>query len=361
MKNLLLLITFIALFIPSSAQQAKQLLFRGESHDFGEIPEHKGPVIHEFVFTNNSARPVKILNVQASCGCTTPDWSKDPIAPGKNGFVQASYDPTGRPGYFNKSLTVTTDLEANPIILQIKGQVTTDHEENVDATGFSHSKGNLKFRTSGFNLGKILNRDEFVVKEFPFINAGPQPVTFTENVTTPKHIRVEVKPLILPAGGKGVVRISYNGKLKNQYGFQSDNIELNTDDGENAVKSFSVLATIEDYFPQMSGEELEKAAHLTLADQSLDFGRVNANSQIVREVEFTNTGHKNLDIRAVQPNCTCVTASVNKTSLKPGESGTIKVTFDPQDRKGSHQKAVTVYSNDPRNPVQRFTFMAYME
>ncbi len=87
-----------------------------------------GPAIHEFTFINNSSRAIKILKVQASCGCTTPDWSKDPIAPGKSGFIQASFNPVGRPGYFNKSLTVTTDFDSNPIILQIKGQVAVEGE-----------------------------------------------------------------------------------------------------------------------------------------------------------------------------------------------------------------------------------------
>ena len=59
--------------------------------------------------------------MQASCGCTTPDWSKEPIAPGKKGFVKASYNPAGRPGNFNKSVTVTSNQGTQ--VLYIKGQV----------------------------------------------------------------------------------------------------------------------------------------------------------------------------------------------------------------------------------------------
>src|SRR5690606_15577093 len=98
MKISILSLFFLMLLAAGNAQQAKQLSFRQETHDFGAVDENKGPVTHEFVFTNNSPRPVKILKVQASCGCTTPGWSKDPIPPGEEGFVQASYDPKGRPG-----------------------------------------------------------------------------------------------------------------------------------------------------------------------------------------------------------------------------------------------------------------------
>src|SRR6188768_1466983 len=105
------------------SQQTKAIQFREETFDFGSVKEEGGPVTHEFMFTNTGNRPVKILTVQPSCGCTTPSWSREPVAVGKTGFIQASFNPKGRPGYFNKSLTVTTDLDPTPIILQIKGQV----------------------------------------------------------------------------------------------------------------------------------------------------------------------------------------------------------------------------------------------
>src|SRR5687768_13639384 len=98
--------SFVLLFITfaSIAQQPKALQFKEEAHDFGTIAEEGGPVMHEFNFTNNTNRPVKILTVQASCGCTTPAWTKEVVQPGKTGFIQASYNPKGRPGFFNKSL-----------------------------------------------------------------------------------------------------------------------------------------------------------------------------------------------------------------------------------------------------------------
>jgi hypothetical protein len=126
MNRLLVLIFFGLIALNAFSQQSKPLQFREEAFDFGTVKEDGGPAVHEFVFTNNSGRHIKILTVQASCGCTTPDWSKEPIAPGKTGFIQASYNPKGRPGYFNKTLTVTTDLDASPIMLQIKGTVTSD-------------------------------------------------------------------------------------------------------------------------------------------------------------------------------------------------------------------------------------------
>lgn len=359
MKKVLFSLVFIGSATCAFSQQAKQLQFKEETYDFGTIAEDKGPVTHEFTFTNNSQRPVKILTVQASCGCTTPGWSKEPVEPGKSGYIQASYNPKGRPGFFNKSLTVTTDLEANPVILQIKGQVST--EAKPKESDFGIANGGLRFKVSSFNMGKVYLKDEYVVRSFPVFNASSKPVTFSENFVSPKYIKVDVEPKVLPAGEKGMVRISYNGKIKDQYGFQSDNVELHTDDEANPVKSFSVYATLEDYFPPLTASEAATAPQLKLSASSLDFGRLKPTAAVTREVQITNTGKKELSLKALQGNCTCVTASASRNSIKSGESTTIKITFDPRERSGTQQKAVTIYSNDPRNPVQRFTFAAYVE
>jgi hypothetical protein len=360
MKKVLFLLIFVSLStLGLGQQQNKQLQFREETFDFGAVAEDKGPVTHEFLFTNNSSRPVKILTVQASCGCTTPGWSKEPVPPGKNGFVQASFNPKGRPGFFNKSLTVTTDLEANPVILQIKGQVSTDAPPNEN--DFQIVNGALRFKASAFNMGKVLIKDSYVVREFQVMNSSAKPVTFSGNFVNPAHIKVDVDPKILAPGSQGIVKVSYNGKLKNQYGFQSDNVELHTDDEVNPVKSFSVYATLEEYFPELTAEESAKAPQLKLGASTVDFGRVKPNATVVKEIQFTNYGKKELSLRSLQGNCTCIKATASKSVVKPGDNSTISIAFVPQDKPGSQTKAVTIYSNDPRNPVQRVTFTAFVE
>jgi hypothetical protein len=358
MMNRLLFFVLMLLSPVVYAQQAKAVLFREEAFDFGSIREEAGAAVHDFVFTNTTNRPIRIVNVQPSCGCTTPDWTKDPVAPGKTGFVKASYNPKGRPGYFNKTLTVTTDYEPNPVILQIKGTVST---EGVGSEAdFQFTSGGWKFKSGAFNLGKVYIKDEPTVRDFQFLNASDKPVSVTK-VISPEYISTEVNPKTVKPGEKGHVKITYNGKKKNQYGFQSDNVEIHTDDESSPVKSFSVYATLEDDFGNLKPEDKARAARLQLAASSIDFGRVSKNSTMIREVAVTNNGKKDLNIKAIQGNCACITASAEKKTLKPGENTVIKVTFNSTDRKGTQQKAVTIYSNDPNNPVQRFTFTAYVE
>ncbi|AYB32826.1 DUF1573 domain-containing protein [Chryseolinea soli] len=352
-------IFFMFLAVAASGQMVKLVQFREEIFDFGAVKEEGGEVSHEFLFTNAAGRPIKILSVQASCGCTTPAWSKEPVAPGKTGFIQASFNPKGRPGYFNKSLTVTTDADSNPIILQIKGQVAT--EVGAPNSEFQAANGSWKLKSGSFNMGKVFVKDEFTVRDFPFINGGTKDITYSGKYVGPAYIKVDVQPKTVAPGGKGNVKISYNGKMKGQYGFQSDNVEIFTDDEQNITKSFSIYATLEDEFGELKPEDLAKAPQLRLQTTNLDFGRVQPNAATEREVQLFNAGKKELAIKSVQGNCTCITASAKKTTLKPGESSTIRISFNPLDRKGTQQKSVTIYSNDPQNPVQRILFSAYVE
>jgi hypothetical protein len=91
------------------------------THDFGKVKQGT-PVTHEFKFTNTGKVPLVITNVQASCGCTTPAWTKEPVMPGGEGFIKATYNAASA-GAFNKTVTVTANIEAGFLQLTIKGEV----------------------------------------------------------------------------------------------------------------------------------------------------------------------------------------------------------------------------------------------
>lgn len=102
------------------------ITFETTTHEFGDVKETGGPITHEFKFKNTGDQPVIISNVQASCGCTTPDWTKTPVAPGGSGLIKAQYNPLGRPGQFNKSLTITSNAVEATTVVFIKGNVVPD-------------------------------------------------------------------------------------------------------------------------------------------------------------------------------------------------------------------------------------------
>lgn len=339
----------------AAAQSSEPLIFREKVYDFGEVMEAKGSADHEFVFTNGSGRPVKILKVTTSCGCTTPGWSKEPVMPGKTGFVKASFDPKGRPGFFNKTLTILTDLDANPVVLQIKGTVLLQGDEG-EVLAVSAGKLRLKSRT--FSMGTVYLNREPVEKQFPVKNDGDVPLKFI-SVQKPAYVKVDM-PSVLEPGQKGQIRIVYDAKAKGTFGFASDNVLITTSDPGEEVKGFSLFATLEEYYATPSAEELQTAPQAFLKESSVDFGQYPPGASLERKVTLLNKGKKELKIRALQGNCTCIFAEAEKKSIRAGDSTQIRILFKPQTRGGTQQKAITLYTNDPRNPVQLISASVYI-
>lgn len=108
------------------------LQFVNDTHDFGTVTEGS-PADYVFQFKNTGKEPLVITKVQPSCGCTIPDWTKDPIMPGKTGYVKASYSTQGRPGHFEKNMTVISN--AGTKMVTFKGNVEKAPETSVPANG----------------------------------------------------------------------------------------------------------------------------------------------------------------------------------------------------------------------------------
>lgn len=89
--------------------------------DFGKIRKDV-PVSHEFEFSNTGNVPLVVTSVQASCGCTVTEYSKEPIAPGEKGFVKGTYN-AAKAGTFTKTITVNANTEEGVVVLTIKGEV----------------------------------------------------------------------------------------------------------------------------------------------------------------------------------------------------------------------------------------------
>lgn len=92
------------------------------SFDFGKIKAGI-PVTHEFKFTNSGDAPLVITSVQASCGCTVAEYSKEPIPSGGQGFVKATYN-AAKAGVFTKTVTINSNTQDGVVLLTIKGEVT---------------------------------------------------------------------------------------------------------------------------------------------------------------------------------------------------------------------------------------------
>ena len=106
----------------ASVESGAQIEFEKETHDYGTISQYADGTC-EFVFKNTGNEPLVISNAKGSCGCTVPQWPREPIAPGQTGTIKVKYD-TKRVGIIGKSVTLQSNATNEPTkTIRIKGNV----------------------------------------------------------------------------------------------------------------------------------------------------------------------------------------------------------------------------------------------
>lgn len=108
-------------------KKTANISFVETEHDYGTIA-YNGEGLCEFKFENTGKEPLVLNNVSSSCGCTVPEWTKEPIDPGKKGSIKVKYN-TRIPGKFNKAVTVYSNAPNSPTVLRISGVVENNTPE----------------------------------------------------------------------------------------------------------------------------------------------------------------------------------------------------------------------------------------
>lgn len=143
MRFIATLLFVASAFSVSIAQNTGAVIkFAKEVHDYGTIDQGTDGGA-EFIFANEGKEPLVITNAAGSCGCTVPEWPKEPLAPGQKASIKVMYD-TKRVGNFQKTVTVTSNGSEAPIVLTIKGVVNEVAGQGHDHSGHDHSDPNHK-------------------------------------------------------------------------------------------------------------------------------------------------------------------------------------------------------------------------
>jgi len=316
-------------------------------HDFGRIEEAKGPVTVKFEFTNTGSQPLLIKQVQASCGCTSPSWSREPVLPGKKGFVSATYNPKSRPGPFSKTITVTSNAANPSMLLTIKGDVEAKPQTLEDV--YRYNMGDkIRLKTNHMSFARVV-KDQQGSAEVDIVNVSDKPVQIGFN-RMPAHLKIVADPEILQPGQKGVITGTYDSRLKNDWGFVIDRIDVMLDGENNASNRLTVSATIEEDFNSLSPEEKANAPSISFDSNTFNFADIKQGEKVEHIFTISNMGKSDLYIRKVQASCGCTAVNPEDETIPAGESTTMKVVFDSRGKVGKQNKTITIISNDPKHP-----------
>lgn len=120
---LTLIVMMLGVLAMTAAEKYAQATFPIQQHDFGTIKEDGGPVSTTFEVINTGNKPLLILDVLASCGCTRPEFPTKPIKPGKKAKIKVTFSPLGRAGAFRKTVKVRTNGRELNNTLYIEGTI----------------------------------------------------------------------------------------------------------------------------------------------------------------------------------------------------------------------------------------------
>ncbi len=126
MKRLFYVLSILAVcvaFAVAQKQKGAVISSTQPEHDFGVIKEANGPVVHTFVIKNIGTKPLVLTRVIAACGCTTPEYNPEPIAPNQERKIFVKFNPAGRPGPFIKTIAIYSNGKDGSFTLRIKGRV----------------------------------------------------------------------------------------------------------------------------------------------------------------------------------------------------------------------------------------------
>lgn len=351
MKRIYLLLTCLVLFCGGVWAQNGKTSFNETTHDFGVIGERDGYANFDFLLTNNSAEPIVITKVAASCGCTTPTWTKEPIEPKKQGTISVSYNPLGRIGPFTKTITVFVN-QGSPTYLKIKGEVVQGKKKVDPEETYPVAIGDYRLKSKDLKFGQVGWKEEKTIRLEVF-NSSDKPIT-QKIFKLPKYMTVTFEPAVIPAKTAAFIDVSLNTQDDNNYGNLSGEIILLINE---VRQSLSYSATVLDNFSQWTTEKKTNAGKINVSMSAIDFG--NFSSGIGKTLKISNSGKSVLNVHAIQSSDPSITVSKAKFSINPGEIVEIKVNADSKKiQSKSLSSTLAIITDDPNMPIYEIPITA---
>lgn len=354
MKRTFLATVLLALCGIAFAQQPV-ITFEKTEHDFGKINEADGRVTTIFTFRNEGMAPLVLSNVRASCGCTTPTWTKTPVEPGQTGDITVTYNPNGRPGRFQKTITVTSNASSPTVKLTIRGEVIPKTQQSVNR--FAKKMGDaLAANTNLLTYGTVMNTKN-ITKTIEYTNNSDQDIT-VEVLLNDKEPWVDAQATLLTVKPKevGQLHVNIDGTKANVWGLQNSYIYLAVNGKRVLTDDYKITLSysIEEDF---SDVDKKTAPIIEVAAKEIDLGQLKAGSKMNKTLQIKNAGVNPLLIRAVNNTAKEIKVNAPKSAIKSGKSADIKLQIVSGQEVGTYRKQIDIISNDPTNAHYRVTII----
>lgn len=319
------------------------------THNFGAFSEDLGPVSCDFKYVNTTEAPVSILTARASCGCTTPRYTREPIAPGDTATVTVTYDPAARPGKFTKYVGVTMSDQSQVEKLYVKGTVVGSPTSVAQRFPVACDSA-LQLAKGTAMIGEV-TKGKLQSLFFKAYNRSAE--TLTPKIEgLPKYMTYDLVPDTLEPGEDITFILYFHSDRCPLYGFVEDSMTIVSRPG--SACKVPVAAIVKEDFSRLTDKDRAKAPAVRLSETTLDFGALATDSStpVTLTTTLQNTGKSTLKVRRVYSGDPGISATCSRTDIKPGKSATITVTVDPTALRGALLNSrLSIITNDPDHPT----------
>ncbi|WP_376856751.1 DUF1573 domain-containing protein [Belliella kenyensis] len=318
--------------------------------DVGTILQENGTVEVEFLGLNQTDSPIVITDVITDCGCTATAFDRDSIPKSKVSSIKVSYEPDYLGGPFTKMIIVRTNQDIYGDTLYFRG-VNVTMPEDVEAA-YSHKYGTIGLRLPVINMGNVYT-NEPKTKMIEIFNFGRDTLRLEghELEVVKDFISTKLSPEAIAPNSRGILVLEYNGLERNDFGFVNDHVLFQFNTISDPIR-LNLIANLFEYFePVPKTKELE-VPRIGINEIDLDLREVRSGQNVKKSIQISNIGGEPLEIRKVTTTCDCLQASLADYEIGVNGSTRLEFNFDTSGRKGIDHKHITIFSNDPINPVR---------
>ena len=339
-------------------------------YDFGDIMLSDGPQTCVFTMKNTGSKPVAIYNVISSCGCTGVKWTREPVKPGAEGTVTATYNNDEGPYPFDKTLTMYVSDLSKPVILRIRG---VSHERKMSLNELYPVRfGALGIRTLDVKAGNMeqgmQKSDEFTVAN---LSSKPLKIDFTD---VSPCLSIKCTASVIEPGATAKVRYTVKADRKlwgKNYYYATPVVDghryqaSGTLDGLVSPGGKGVIgiwAITKENFSNLSREEKDRGSRPVFDNSTFSFGRIKAGKQVDAVFTMTNEGKSVLEIYKTDPDFKGAELVGKIPPVAPGSRTEVRIHLDTSAMpKGEALVIVQLITNSPIRPLVDLFITGWIE
>ncbi len=354
-------------------------------HDFGDIQTSQGPVSCSYTVRNISDKPVTILSVISSCGCTDVQWTKESIPAGGKGTISATFKNEDGPFPFDKTLTAYFSDVKQPAVLHLRG-VAHDKALPISELYPIHF-GSLGMRSAELKAGNVLQGQQ-KSGEVKIANVGKAPVKLGFK-DVDEGLSLSVSPETIPAGGTATLTYTISTD-RNHWGkcwyyatptvdgkaykaVETVSQEKRPERGAEALvadpnpeigagrERIGVWTVIKEDFSALTREQRAAGPNPMFESSTFTFNAVKAGTKVEAVFEASNIGKGELVIYKADSDSRRITVTQIPT-IKGGGKGTLKATLDTKGMpSGEALFILSLTTNSPLRPLVNLYITGYIK